>query len=86
MVVLPLGFLSHLHLCDRAPHRNAKYELRKGGFVLKPMAGGDLFRTQGRHDPWIKVMVHSRLSKAALGTLAIVACDPPAICSDIEHV
>ncbi len=67
----------------------AAYEQRDGGFVLKQVAGGYQFRTQGRYNEWIKRLIKPstpRLSKAALETLAIIAYNQPIIRSDIEHI
>ncbi len=67
----------------------SEYERRDGGFVLKQVAGGYQFRTQGRYNEWIKRLIRPRaprLSKAALETLAIVAYNQPIIRSDIEHI
>jgi segregation and condensation protein B len=67
----------------------AEYEQRDGGFVLKQVAGGYQFRTQGRYNEWIKRLVRPnapRLSRAALETLAIIAYNQPIIRSDIEHI
>ena len=66
-----------------------EYELRDGGFVLKQVAGGYQFRTQGRYNEWIKRLIRPkapRMSKAALETLAIIAYNQPIIRSDIEHI
>ena len=66
-----------------------EYAQRDGGFVLKPVAGGYQFRTQGRYNEWIKRLIRPkapRLSKAALETLAIIAYNQPIIRSDIEHI
>lgn len=66
-----------------------EYGQRNGGFVLKQVAGGYQFRTQGRYNEWIKRLIRPnapRLSKAALETLAIIAYNQPIIRSDIEHI
>ena len=66
-----------------------EYELRNGGFMLKQVAGGYQFRTQGRYNEWIKRLIRPsapRMSKAALETLAIIAYNQPIIRSDIEHI
>ena len=66
-----------------------EYGQRDGGFVLRQVAGGYQFRTQGRYNEWIKRLVKPsapRLSKAALETLAIIAYNQPIIRSDIEHI
>jgi len=67
----------------------AEYEQRDGGFVLKQVAGGYQFRTQGRYNAWIKRLIKPnapRLSRAALETLAIIAYNQPIIRSDVEHI
>ena len=66
-----------------------EYESKRGGFVLKEVAGGFQFRTRPEYHEWIKNLVQPspvRLSKAALETLAIIAYKQPIIRSDIEHV
>lgn len=66
-----------------------EYENRKGGFVLKEVAGGYQFRTRPEYHTWIKNLIQPnpvRLSKAALETLAIIAYKQPIIRSDIEHI
>ena len=67
----------------------AEYAHRDGGFILKQVAGGYQFRTQGRFNTWIKRLLQPsapRLSRAALETLAIIAYNQPIIRSDIEHI
>jgi segregation and condensation protein B len=67
----------------------ADYEQRNGGFILKQVAGGYQFRTQGRFNDYIKRLIKPstpRLSKASLETLAIIAYNQPIIRSDIEHI
>ncbi len=66
-----------------------EYETRKGGFVLKEVAGGFQFRTRPEYHEWIKNLVQPnpvRLSKATLETLAIIAYKQPIIRSDVEHI
>jgi len=66
-----------------------EYERRKGGFLLRQVAGGYQFRTRPEHSQWIRHLVQPnpvRLSKAALETLAIIAYKQPVIRSDIEHI
>lgn len=66
-----------------------EYAQRDGGFVLRQVAGGYQFRTQGRYNAWIKRLIKPsvpRLSRAALETLAIIAYNQPIIRSDIEHI
>jgi segregation and condensation protein B len=65
------------------------HEARQGGFVLREVAGGWQFRTRSAYKEYVKRLVQpspSRLSKAALETLAIIAYHQPIIRSDIEHI
>lgn len=65
------------------------YETREGGFVLREVAGGWQFRTRSAYKEYVKRLVQpspSRLSKAALETLAIVAYHQPIIRADVEHI
>ncbi|NOQ20306.1 MAG: SMC-Scp complex subunit ScpB [Desulfobacterales bacterium] len=67
----------------------ADYETRQGGFFLNQVAGGYQIRTRPEYMEWIKRLLQpkpSRLSKAALETLAIIAYKQPVIRSDIEHI
>jgi len=66
-----------------------EYEARTGAFVLREVAGGYQFRSRPEYVPWIKRLIQpkpSRLSKAALETLAIIAYRQPIIRSDVEHL
>jgi segregation and condensation protein B len=67
----------------------ADYEGRQGAFTLHEVAGGYQFRSHPDYVPWIKRLLQpkpSRLSKAALETLAIIAYKQPMIRSDVEHL
>jgi segregation and condensation protein B len=67
----------------------AEYEARKGGFLLREVAGGYQIRTRPEYREWIKRLIQPkplRLSKAALETLAIIAYKQPIIRNDIEHI
>jgi len=67
----------------------SEYENRSGAFVLREVAGGYQFRSRSEYVPWIKRLLQpkpSRLSKAALETLAIIAYKQPIIRSDVEHL
>jgi segregation and condensation protein B len=66
-----------------------EHEYRKGGFLLKEVAGGYQFRTRPEYHEWIKNLIQPnpvRLSKAALETLAVIAYKQPVIRNDIEHI
>jgi segregation and condensation protein B len=80
---------STLAIKEAIDELKTEYENRNGGFILKEVAGGYQFRTQGRYNEWIKRLIKPnapRLSNAALETLAIVAYNQPIIRSDIEHI
>jgi segregation and condensation protein B len=65
------------------------YENRNGAFLLHEVAGGFQIRTHPEYYQWIKRLIQpkaSRLSKAALETLAIIAYKQPIIRSDVEHI
>ncbi len=65
------------------------YEHRQGGFLLQEVAGGFQFRTRAAHSDWIKKLLKpspTRLSRAALETLAIIAYKQPIIRADVEHI
>ncbi len=67
----------------------ADYEERRGAFALHEVAGGYQFRSRPDYVPWIRRLLQpkpSRLSKAALETLAIIAYKQPMIRSDVEHL
>lgn len=66
-----------------------EYENRKGGFFLREIASGYQIRTRPEYSEWIKRLIQpkpTRLSKAALETLAIIAYKQPIIRNDIEHI
>ncbi|MDI6798241.1 MAG: SMC-Scp complex subunit ScpB [Desulfatibacillaceae bacterium] len=67
----------------------ADYEARCGGFCLRQVAGGWQLRTRPEFAPWIRRMHQSqpsKLSQAALETLAIIAYNQPVLRSYVEHV
>lgn len=66
-----------------------EYRLRSRGFVLAKVAGGYQFRSLPKVAPWIleiKKVKPSRLSRAALETLAIIAYNQPITRSRIEQI
>jgi len=66
-----------------------EYEARKGGFILREVAGGYQVRTRPEYTEWIKRLLQPtppRFSKAAMETLAIIAYKQPVIRSEIEHI
>jgi segregation and condensation protein B len=84
-----------LELKDPGPVREAlvelaaDYERRGGGFYLDEVAGGYQIRTRPQYRDAIRRLLSAggtRLSRAAMETLAIVAYRQPAMRSDIDHV
>ena len=66
-----------------------EYEDRRGGFILREVAGGFQICTRTEYAPWVKRLLQPapyRMSKPALETLAIVAYNQPIIRSGIEHI
>ncbi len=69
---------------------NARYEQVGSSFRIQPIAGGYQIFTRPQFDPWLgklhKAKAETRLSGAALETLAIIAYRQPIIRSDIEVI
>jgi segregation and condensation protein B len=69
---------------------NAKYEANNNAFRIEQIAGGYQMLTLNIYNSWLKKMLHARsdskLSPAALETLAIIAYKQPVIRADIEAV
>lgn len=66
-----------------------EYRARDGGFHLVEVAGGWRLVSRPEYKSWIQRLLQSgpsRLSKAALETLAVIAYRQPVIRSDIEHI
>lgn len=67
----------------------AEYDSRGGGFELREVAGGYQFRTRADYSEWVRKMLKpspTRLSRAAMETLAIIAYKQPIIRADVEHI
>jgi len=69
---------------------NAKYEANNNAFRIEQIAGGYQMLTLNLYNSWLKKMLRARsdtkLSPAALETLAIIAYKQPIIRADIEAV
>ena len=66
-----------------------EYETSPRGFYLREIAGGVQFRTRPEYREYAAALFRStpsRLSKAGLETLAIIAYKQPIIRADIEHI
>jgi segregation and condensation protein B len=69
---------------------NAKYTANHSAFRIEPIAGGYQMLTLNLYNPWLKKMLRARcdskLSPAAMETLAIIAYKQPIIRADIEAI
>ncbi|MBA7677072.1 Segregation and condensation protein B [subsurface metagenome] len=69
---------------------NDKYNTGKNAFTIEQIAGGYQMMTLGPYNYWLKKLLRTRtdskLSPAALETLAIIAYKQPVIRADIEAV
>jgi len=95
----PLGLDVMAGIIHEAPAQDIKsvldeleheYSERARGFILEKVAGGYQFRTLQTIQPWISEMKQSRppsrLSRAALETLSIIAYNQPIARSQIEQI
>jgi len=75
---------------DSIDSLNARYEANNNAFRIEQIAGGYQMLTLNIYNSWLKKMLHARsdtkLSPAALETLAIIAYKQPIIRADIEAV
>jgi segregation and condensation protein B len=69
---------------------NEKYDANNNAFRIEQVAGGYQMLTLSPYNHWLKKLLHvrdeSKLSPAALETLAIIAYKQPVIRADIEAV
>jgi len=69
---------------------NEKYEKNHNAFRIEPIAGGHQMLTLSAYDSWLRKMLKARndskLSPAAMETLAIIAYKQPVIRVDIEAI
>jgi segregation and condensation protein B len=69
---------------------NARYEANNNAFRIEQIAGGYQMLTLNIYNGWLKKMLHARsdskLSPAAMETLAIIAYKQPVIRADIEAI
>ena len=69
---------------------NDKYQANKNTFRIEQIAGGYQMLTLSSYNPWLRKLLRvrsdSKLSPAALETLAIIAYKQPVIRADIEAI
>lgn len=66
-----------------------EYDKRSGAFALYEVAGGFQIRTRSEYSEWIKKLLKppkSRLTRATMETLAIIAYKQPVTKSEIDHI
>ena len=89
-IVEILGTSSVKEVREYVGQLNEKYEQAGCAFGIEEIAGGYLMLTQGQYNPWLrkllKVRSESKLSPAALETLAIIAYKQPILRVDIEAI
>jgi segregation and condensation protein B len=75
---------------DSVKALNKQYEAHKNAFRIEQIAGGYQMLTQSIYNNWLKKMLRARsdtkLSPAAMETLAIIAYKQPIIRADIEAI
>ena len=78
------------HVREHIEKLNEKYKTGSHAFKIEQIAGGYQMRTLGSYNYWLKKLVRARdeskLSPAALETLAIIAYKQPVIRADIESI
>ncbi len=69
---------------------NARYENHANSFRIEEIAGGFQMFTLGKFKPWLDKFLHtrqeSRLSPAAMETLAIIAYKQPVLRAEVESI
>jgi segregation and condensation protein B len=75
---------------DHIKNLNEKYEANKNSFRIEQIAGGLQMLTLSQYNYWLKKLLRARsetkLSPAAMETLAIIAYKQPVIRADIEAI
>jgi len=75
---------------DTIENLNDKYQANHNAFRIEQIAGGYQMLTLSPYNLWLKKLLHvrsdSKLSPAALETLAIIAYKQPVIRADIEAI
>ena len=84
-----LSMYTHAEITQALEALRQKYAAKEHGFFLAEVAQGYQFRTKPEYGEWIrklKKITPTRLSQAALETLAIVAYKQPILRSEIETI
>lgn len=66
-----------------------EYDERKGAFLIYEVAGGYQLRTRPEYSQWIKKLLKppkTRLTRASMETLAIIAYKQPITKPEIDHI
>lgn len=87
-VIVGAGTVKDIRKCIE--NLNEKYEAGNFAFRIEQIAGGYQMMTLGRYNHWLKKLLRARtdtkLSQAALETLAIIAYKQPVMRADIEAI
>lgn len=84
-----LAMYTHAEITEALQTLRQDYEGEKHGFYLAEVAQGYQFRSKPEYGEWIrklKKVTPSRLSQAALETLAIIAYRQPILRADVEAI
>jgi len=88
MAIMETGSVRQIREC--VANLNVKYRQGSHAFRIERIAGGYQMMTLGAFNPWLRKLVRvrtdSKLSAAALETLAIIAYKQPIIRADIEAI
>jgi len=82
--------ISTKHIRQHIKNLNDKYQANNNAFRIEEIAGGYQMLTLSSYNPWLKKLLRvrsdSKLSPAAMETLAIIAYKQPVIRADIEVI
>lgn len=84
-----LSMYTHVEITEALEELRQEYNGDEHGFFLAEVAQGYQFRSKPEYGDWIrklKRIIPTRLSQAALETLAIVAYKQPLLRSEIESI
>jgi segregation and condensation protein B len=84
-----LAMYTHAEITEALQALRQDYEREEHGFYLAEVAQGYQFRSKPEYGEWIrklKKVTPSRLSQAALETLAIIAYRQPILRADVEAI
>ena len=84
-----LSIYTHAEITEALEEMHQKYASEEHGFFLSEVAQGYQFRSKPEHGEWIRKLkktTPTKLSQAALETLAIIAYRQPILRAEIETI